>query len=382
MSQADQDQQDKQLPASEQRIRKAREEGQVPRSRELVSGAILIGGFLLVTMAGAEGMHHLTQVVSSGLHIAPEVARDPTLAGTHVSNLVVHALYVVLPIGLLCAFAGIGGSLAVGGWNMAPNSLAPRFNRIDPLSGFGRMLSAQGLAESAKLIFIVFALAVIAAIALWSSREEIASLADMPLQQSLGTAWGRVSALIVAMLLALGLLAALDVPLQLWRNARQLRMSIDEVRREQKESDGDPHLRGKIRAQQRRMAFGQMLAKVPMADVVITNPTHYAVALSYTEDSNSAPRVVAKGADLIAQRIREIAAENGVPLLEAPPLARALYRHTELDAEVPSALYRAVAQVLAYVFQLKRARQLPNAVEPELPQVEVPDGLDPGEGRA
>jgi flagellar biosynthetic protein FlhB len=201
----------------------------------------------------------------------------------------------------------------------------------------------------------------------------------MPIRAALSNAGSMVLTSASWLLVIICVIAAVDVPLQNWRYSSRLKMSAEDQKQEIKESDGDPHLKAKIRGQQRRVAMSRMMDNVATADVVITNPTHYAVALSYPENAFGAPRVVAKGADLIAQRIREIAAENRVPLLEAPPLARALFRHTEIEQEIPAALYQAVAQVLAYVFQLRRAR-LEYGIEPEVPtEIDIPPGMDPNE---
>jgi len=267
----------------------------------------------------------------------------------------------------------------VGGWNYSLQAIQPQGSRIDPITGFGRILSKQGLAESCKLTGFVLALACVLALVVWVNREGTADLAAMPIRAALSTAGSMVLTSASWLIAIVCVIAAVDVPLQSWRYSSRLRMSAEDQKQEMKESDGDPHLKAKIRGQQRRVAMSRMMDNVATADVVITNPTHYAVALSYPENAFGAPRVVAKGADLIAQRIRETAAENRVPLLEAPPLARALYRHTEIEQEIPAALYQAVAQVLAYVFQLRRAR-LELGVEPEAPtEIDVPPGMDPNE---
>jgi flagellar biosynthetic protein FlhB len=379
MSSEDQDQQDKHLPASEQRLKKAREEGQVPRSRDLASLLLLGGAFVLFATTGSELFSQMTSVLSHGLAIDPAATRNADKMTEQAARLAGNAILLSAPLLLTLVAAGIAGSVAVGGWNYTLQAIQPQFNRIDPVAGLGRLFSGQGLAESGKLLGFVMALAVVLGLLVWSNREATADLAAMPIGAALSSAGTMVLTASSWMIVAVCVIAAIDVPLQNWRYSSRLKMSAEEIKQEHKESEGDPHLKAKIRGQQRRVALSRMMDKVKTADVVITNPTHYAVALSYPENATGAPRVVAKGADLIAQRIRELAGENNVPMLEAPPLARALYKHTELDQEIPAALYQAVAQVLAYIFQLRRSR-LGVVVEPEPPSdIEVPPGMDPNE---
>jgi flagellar biosynthesis protein FlhB len=379
MSSEDQDQQDKHLPASEQKLKKAREEGQVPRSRDLASLLLLGSAFVLFATTGGELFTQLSSLVSQGLTIDPSVARDTEKMAAQAARLSGNAVLLSIPLLLLLVAAGIVGCVAVGGWNYSLQAVQPQGSRIDPIAGFSRILSKQGLAESGKLLGFVLALACVLALVVWVNRESTADLAAMPVRAALSNAGSMVLTSASWLIVIICIIAAVDVPLQNWRYSSRLKMSAEDQKQEMKESDGDPHLKAKIRGQQRRVAMSRMMDNVATADVVITNPTHYAVALSYPENAFGAPRVVAKGADLVAQRIREIAAENRVPLLEAPPLARALFRHTEIDQEIPAALYQAVAQVLAYVFQLRRAR-LEYGVEPELPtEIDIPPGMDPNE---
>jgi flagellar biosynthetic protein FlhB len=379
MSSEDQDQQDKHLPASEQKLKKAREEGQVPRSRDLASLLLLGSAFVLFATTGGELFTQLSSLVSQGMTIDPSVARDTEKMAAQAARLSGNAVLLSIPLLLLLVAAGIVGCVAVGGWNYSLQAVQPQGSRIDPIAGFSRILSKQGLAESGKLLGFVLALACVLALVVWVNRESTADLAAMPVRAALSNAGSMVLTSASWLIVIICIIAAVDVPLQNWRYSSRLKMSAEDQKQEMKESDGDPHLKAKIRGQQRRVAMSRMMDNVATADVVITNPTHYAVALSYPENAFGAPRVVAKGADLVAQRIREIAAENRVPMLEAPPLARALFRHTEIDQEIPAALYQAVAQVLAYVFQLRRAR-LEYGVEPELPrEIDIPPGMDPNE---
>jgi flagellar biosynthetic protein FlhB len=328
---------------------------------------------------GGELFSQLSGVVSQGLTIDGSVARDTEKMAQQAARLAGNALLISMPLLLALVVAGIIGSISVGGWNYTLQTIMPQGSRIDPLAGFGRMVSGQGLAESGKLLIFIAALAAVLGVVVWTNRETTADLAAMPLPAALSHAGSLVLTATSWMIVAVFVIAGIDVPLQNWRYSSRLKMSAEDLKQEQKESDGNPHLKAKIRGQQRKVAFGRMMENVKMADVVITNPTHYAVAISYPENAAGAPRVVAKGADLIAQRIRELAAESNVPLLEAPPLARALFRHTEIDQEIPAALYQAVAQVLAYIFQLRRAK-LEYVAAPVAPtEIVVPPGMDPNE---
>jgi len=319
MSSSEASREDRQLEASQQRIDQAREEGQLPRSRELVH--LAVAGALALLLSAA--------------------------------------------------------SVAVGGWNFTLKALEPKFERLDPLAGVGRMFSRQGLLDHLRVIVVATTLLAAGGWYLWRHGEDIQSLARMPLAAALshGFEWITEG---IALLAGVALLATLaDIPLQVFKQKAELRMTRDEARQENKEAEGDPHVKGERRRRARELSRGRMLADVPAASVVITNPTHYAVALRYDENAGGAPTIVAAGADHLALKIREVAKAARVPVLEAPPLARALYKHGDIGKEVPVALYTAVAQVLAWVYGLRDARR---AVAE--PVIDVPPGLDPNEVQA
>ena len=371
---------ERELPASQKRLDEARERGQAPRSRELTTALLLIAGTATLVAAGPQIAADAKTYLQVALTLPRASAFDPTIALGAMAHLFLQGFLAAAPMLLALFLAALVAPIFIGGWIFSTQALAPDFTRLNPMRGLGRIFSVQGLAELGKAIAKVILIGGTVGALIW--RDQAAFLA--PLGQAPGTAVADAGALIArdflwmaAVLLAI---AALDVPLQLWQHAKGLRMSRDEVKREAKESDGDPQIKGKIRARQREVARRRMMAAVPKADVVVTNPTHFAVALSYQGASMRAPRVVAKGADEVAARIRAIAEENGVPLLEAPPLARALYAHAELEAEIPAALYNAVAQVLAYVYQLRHRVSGP---APALPTgLPVPPELDPAAGAA
>lgn len=374
---AEESDQEKTEAPSPQRLQKAREDGQVPQSRELTTFVLLMtGGTSLWVMSGHLGQA-LSNIVRSALHFEPEIAREPAHVMAQLSRQFFEAALALAPFFLLLLLAILAAPLLLRGWLVSPKALMPKFSKLNPVSGLKRIFSHQGLVELLKAIAKAGLLGTIAVWLIWSNLDAIFSLvSEAPASaiRHMGDLIGKVFLLIAGTMVFIVLL---DVPYQLWSHHKKLRMSKEELRKEAKESEGDPHIKARIRAQQREMARRRMMAEVPTADVVVTNPTHYAVALRYEEGKMGAPRVVAKGADAVALRIREIAAEHHVPLLEAPPLARALFRHAELGDEIPAALYAAVAEVLAYVFQLRRY-QTTGGAYPEAPvALPVPRELDP-----
>jgi len=374
---AEESDQEKTEPASQQRLEKARDEGQVVQSRELGTFVVLIlGGATLWTMASGLGQT-LSHIMRDSLQFNPGIARDTSHVMAQLSSLFFEAALALSPFLAVVVVATLASPLLLRGWMFSAKAFAPKFNRLNPFSGIKRMFSSQGLIELVKALAKAGLLGGVAVWLIWSNVGAIFSLSlESPSVaiQHMGDLIGKVFLLVSATMI---FVVVIDLPYQLWSHFKKLRMSKEEVRRENKESEGDPHLKAHIRAQQREVARRRMMSEIPTADVVVTNPTHYAVALKYSEGKMGAPRVVAKGADAVAARIRELAAEHGVPLLEAPPLARALFRHTELGDEIPAKLYAAVAEVLAYVFQLRHFQQVGGAY-PNVPtSLPVPPELDP-----
>lgn len=345
---------DRQLPASEQRLRKAREEGNVPRSRDvahlLVMGAGM-GALVLMGPSLADGMRRLmasTFAFDGQVRLYFLDALQPTLA--HFGDLGWRTLAFLLSV---CA-AAIAASTIPGGFNLSVKALGFKASRINPASGLKRIFSLRNLVEFLKLALLASLLGAIGSWYAMGRFPEFAALSHGSLAGSVGHAMSLVMGGLGLSMLLLFVLALFDVPFQWFRHRADLRMTRDEAKREHRESEGDPQLKGQIRSRQREAARRRMLSAVPSADIVVVNPTHYAVAIRYDEAAGGAPRVVAKGLDELAMRIQAIARESGVLVLSAPPLARALYAHVELDQEIPQALYVAVAQVLVYVYQLKR----------------------------
>lgn len=366
-------------PASARRLQQAREEGQVPQSRELSTFLVTMTGVLSLWMLGSWMAGRMQAIVREGLRFERAAALDPQWMIHLLGALFGSALLTLAPLFVALLLAALAGPLMMGGFVFVPNALGLKLDRLNPISGLGRMFSMHGLAEMVKATLKATLVGGIGAWAIWRERAHLFTLMTQPLHASLMDFTSTVLLAAVLISVSLGILALLDVPFQLWQYHDKLKMTKEEVKREFKEQEGDPQIKGRIRRAQMEMSRKRMMAQVPKADVVVTNPTHFSVALKYDSAKMGAPVVVAKGRGDIALKIRELAAEYQVPLLEAPPLARALYAHCELEQAVPAALYTAVAEVLAYVYQLNAWLAQGGSARPQAPtRLAVPAELDPG----
>lgn len=338
------------------RIEQAREQGQVPHSRELGTFLVLVVAAATIWMMGGWFVQRSMALMRKGFLIEAPVMREPALMLPRLAELSGDALLTFSPLLAVMFVAAILPPFFLNAWVFSPKALVPDLKRLNPLSGFGRMFSWSSLMELVKALLKAVLVGGIAALLIWKERDELFGLLSEPLEVGLAHAGHLVSFSFLILVAALVIIVAADVPFQLWQYFDKLKMTKEEVKQEMKEMMGDPHVKGRIRSLQMQAARKRMMAAVPQANVVVTNPTHYAVALSY-QAGMAAPKVVAKGVGAIALKIRELAGEHAVPILEAPPLARALYKHTEIDSEIPSALYNAVAEVLAYIYQLANWRQ-------------------------
>lgn len=374
---ANSDAQDRNLPASEKKISKAREEGQIARSRDLVHFLILAVMGWLFASATPWAVGLLRNMLTQSLRFDAQGLREADLMKHQLIDSFQTWAWIALPAGLITIIFAVGGTLASGGLLWTLKTLAPKFDKFNPLSGIGRLFSKDQLIETGKSSLIALALG---AIGWWYLSEHISEYSSL-LMKPLPTAITESASSLLSgwwlLILTLALCAVIDVPLQRWRLSERLKMSREEVKQEHKESDGNPEMKGRMKARMREMSNRRMLQAVPSADLVVMNPTHYAVALKYEEGRMAAPRVIAKGADLMAMRIRDTAQGAKVPVLQAPVLARALYAHAELDREIPLTLYSAVAQVLAYVYQLQAAMKGEAPMPGDLPHLNVPPELDP-----
>ena len=363
-------------PASAKRLDDARKEGDIPRSRELATFVVLMTGGAGLWFMGAGLVRQLHASMISGLSITREQAYDSNVLIMRVASDLGQVLLACLPLGGAIMFVAIAAPLAIGGFLFTASAFMPKFSKLNPMKGLANMVSANALVELLKAVGKTVVVGTVAYLVVMSQKEAVMALAVEPMHTGIGHTIDLIGSAFLYIVGGLGLIAAIDAPYQLWHYSNKLKMTRQEVIQESKESDGNPQLKGKIRQMQREMAQRRMMADVPTADVVVTNPTHYAVALKYT-DGQGAPRVVAKGTDETAARIRELAAENNVALLEAPPLARALHQHTEIGEEIPEALFSAVAEVLAYVFQLKAYGKGEGKYPDRPTRLAVPATLDP-----
>ncbi len=366
--------------ASSRRLEQAREDGQVPQSRELAAFMVLLLSVSGFWTLGGWLEFHAAGIMRRGLSFGHEAAFDSRAMSNAFTTLSWDALLLAAPLFMLCIAAALATPFLLGAWVFSPKALSLDFTRLDPIKGLGRIFSIQGVGELVKAVLKAL---LIGAIVVWVVRHEqgsIFALLSQPIETGLVSFGHMLLFSALTLVAGVALIAAIDVPFQLWQYYSKLRMTKEELRQESKESEGDPQVKARIRSQQREMARKRMMTEVPKADVVVTNPTHYAVALKYDSKNMGAPQVVAKGMNLIAQRIRELAVENGVPLLEAPPLARALYRHSDIGDQIPSQLYTAVAEVMAYVYQLNQfVAGGTNMLPPQPPaMLPVPAGMDPG----
>ena len=374
---ANQDDQDRKLPASARKLMKAREDGNVPRSRDLGHFAMLAGGGLGLAFATPRLVDWLHQGLARGLHFDATAMREPTAIFTQLRDVTQTLLWVVVPLGLWMTLIAVASGLAIGGWNFTLKPLMPKATPFNLIAGVGRLFAKHQLIDALKASVLALILGTVGSTYLYRHIDEFRSLLSMPLPAGLAHAGSSIEHGLWLLLGVLALFALVDAPLQKFLNADKLKMSVQEQKQEHKESEGNQEVKGRQKQIMREASRRRMLAAVPTADLVVMNPTHYAVALKYDDARMAAPRVVAKGADLLAMTIRDTARGAQVPVLQAPMLARALYAHAEVDQEIPAALFAAVAQVLAYVYQLRAAMSGRGAMPGELPELPVPPELDP-----
>ncbi|UUC48582.1 flagellar biosynthesis protein FlhB [Pseudomonas citronellolis] len=367
--------QDKTEEPTEKRRREARKKGQLPRSRELNTLSVLMAGAGALLVYGA----HLAEVLMGVMRNSFEMSRETAMRSESMLELLgtaargaAEGLWPILLV-LLCA--ALIGPISLGGWLFSGEALAPKFSRMNPLEGIKRMFSAKSVLELFKALIKFVVVLTVAVLVLRSDKEALLALLHQPLQTAIVESVKVVGWSAFWMACSLLLIAAVDVPYQLWDNRQKLLMTKQEVRDEYKDSEGKPEVKAKVRRLQREMAQRRMMQAVPDADVVITNPTHFAVALKYDAAAGGAPRLLAKGNDFLALKIREVAQEHKVTVLESPALARAVYYSTELDQEIPAGLYLAVAQVLAYVYQLRQFRAGKGKRPGPMPDVPIPPDL-------
>jgi len=350
----------------------SKKKGQIARSRDFNTMAIVAlaaAGLLIMGESLTDG---LSQIMIQGLTPSRADIFDPMQLVDNFLATILDALIIILPFLMLMLLASLLSPILIGGWSFSFESLQPKMSKLNPVKGIAKMFSAKSLVELVKTMAKFILVTAVAVVVLWTQADSFLQLGHQSVKTALAHAgelfgWG-----FLFLTIALMIIAAIDVPFQIWDHMRQMRMTLQEVKDEMKDSEGRPEVKGKIRQLQREMAERRMLEDVPQADVVITNPEHFAVALKYDQEKGQAPVVVAKGADFVAASIRKVAIHNDVTIVEAPPLARAVFYNTEIGDEIPEALYLAVAQILAYVFHLKTAHENGNE-EPDIPETTLPD---------
>ncbi len=348
--------QDKTEDPTEKRKKDSREKGEIARSKELNTVAVTLAGAGALLAFGGGLAETLMELMRINFSLSREVLIDERSMGIFLMASGKMALLATQPVLLVLLLAAIIGPISLGGWLFAGGTLAPKFSRMNPLAGIKRMFSMHALVELIKALAKFFVILIVALVVLASDRDDLLAIANEPIEQAIIHSVQVVGWSALWMAAGLLLIAAVDAPFQLWQSLKKLKMTKQEVRDEYKDSEGKPEVKQRIRQLQREMSQRRMMAAVPEADVIITNPTHYAVALKYDPEKGAAPLLLAKGTDFLALKIREIGQEHNIQLLESPALARSIYYSTELEQEIPAGLYLAVAQVLAYVYQIRQYR--------------------------
>ncbi|WP_237882976.1 flagellar biosynthesis protein FlhB [Pseudomonas sp. PGPR40] len=363
--------QDKTEDPTEKRKKDSREKGEIARSKELNTLAIMLAGAGALLIFGGALAQDMMELMRMNFTLSREVILDERNMGTFLLHSGQIALLAIQPVMITLLLAAVIGPISLGGWLFAAGSMAPKFSRMNPGAGLKRMFSAKALVELLKALAKFFIVLFVALVVLSSDIDDLLRIAHEPLDMAIIHSLQLVGWSTLWMACGLILIAAVDVPVQIWESLKKLKMTKQEVRDEHKDQEGKPEVKQRIRQLQREMSQRRMMAAIPEADVVITNPTHYAVALKYDPEKGGAPMLVAKGSDFLALKIREIAVANEVLLLESPALARSIYYSTELEQEIPGGLYLAVAQVLAYVYQIRQYRtgkgKRPDPLQDELP---------------
>ncbi len=365
--------------ATPKRLEKAREEGQVARSLELTTFSVLLVAAAGLLFMGADMIDKLMRIMKVGMQMERDLAFQTDLMLNRLYELTFEGLISIAPILFLLLVVAFFAPMLLSGWMFSTKALMPKFDRINPFKGLGRIFSVNSLIELVKAILKTIVIGGVAALVIWHNKEAVMALLAVPVHLGISRTGDFLAMSFLLIVGAMMLVVVIDVPYKIWEHAKQLRMTKEEIRKENKDSEGDPFVKARIRGLQREAARRRMMSEIPKADVIVTNPTHYAVALRYQSNSMRAPKVVAKGVHLLAARIREVAEAHRIPILEAPPLARALYHHAELESEIPEKLYTAVAEVLAYVFQLRRYNEYGGAAPKPPVDVPVPAELDPAQ---
>lgn len=361
---------------SEQKLQRAREDGQLPRSKELATFAVTMTGVALLIVLGDRIMDSLNSIIRREFIFDQKTLLQEGLINEHFRQGMVDMIIMLMPVLGALMVASIGPTLLLGGWNFTLNPIGFKFNKLNPGPGIKRMFSVSAVMEGGKAVLKSALIGGISTWVIWLEMGQIIQLITLPLDESISRMMELTVHTTLIVVSSLLLLVLIDVPFQWWNFRKGLRMTKEEMKQEHKTSEGSPEVKGRIRQLQREAARKRMMSEVPNADVIVTNPTHYAVAIKY-EEGMRAPKVLAKGKLKTAENIIALGKEHKVAIMRAPPFARALYHNAEIGQEIPHQLYTAAAQVLAYVFQL-RHYNTHGGVTPVYPDtLPVPPELDP-----
>lgn len=358
---------------TQKRLDNAREEGNIARSRELNTTAILIGGTAAVIAFGGSIIEALREIMRHNFVLDRALLFDTNAMVRQLDDSVLAGFFSLLPVFAVLLLLAFLAPIALGGWNFSVKAIMPKASRMNPLSGLARMFGAKALIELAKAIAKVLVVAALSVLVLYINTENLLGMQHEPTLTAMAHALDVLAWSVLWISCAMIFITLVDIPIQIFDHSQKLRMTMQQVKDEMKDTDGRPEVKQRIRQLQYQMAQNRMMSDVPEADVIITNPEHYAVALRYDQGKEAAPVLLAKGADLVAQKIREIAQEHRIPIVSSPALARAIYFNTEIGEEIPGGLYVAVAQVLAYLHQLKlyargRAKKPVLITNPDIPE--------------
>lgn len=349
--------QDKTEEPTEKRLADARKKGQIPRSKELNTFVALMTGSVMLLLMGEYIGKGLIDLMKKPFQMDRDVIFDKASPILFFEQTLLDGLLLIFPLVITLGIAALLTPIMMGGWNFSTESMSPKFSKMNPLSGLKRMFGVQGFVELIKSIIKITLVFIVAGGLFKFYLDEFLALSSMELTDAIIKGMNIIGLSLLILSSTLLVVVAIDVPYQLWNNKRQLKMSKQEIKDESKEQEGNPEIKGQLRRKQMEMAQQRMMDEVPNADVIVTNPSHFAVALQYDPMQGGAPILIAKGVDMVAAQIRNVATSANVPLVAAPPLARALYYSTDIGKEIPQGLFLAVAQVLAYVFQLKTATE-------------------------
>ena len=358
--------------ASEKKLREAREKGEIPRSKELTTLLMTLGAAVFLLFYGYVMWQQLEAIAIKGFSFDRDHAFDFQMMSNLIIGMTIESLWMIFPFLMVMVIIAIISPTLLGGWNFSTQAMAPKLSKLNPISGIARMFSMNALMELIKAFAKFLLVGGVAVLFLWLSYGEIVGIGKEALKPAMAHSAILIIEAFIFVSLSLLIVALIDVPYQLIHHMNQLKMTKQEVKEEYKQQEGNPEVKGRIRALQREMSQRRMMQAVPQADVVITNPTHFAVALKYNPDEMPEPMVLAIGSDFMAAQIRTLAKEHNITIVEAPPLARALYYNAEVDRPIPYDLFKAVAAVLAYVYQLRDGK---SAKPVDFANLPIPEGM-------